>query len=90
MWNLKYDAREPNFKTETDSRHRKQTCGCQRRKVWGRDEWETGLSRYKLLQVGWINRIQLYSTENYIQYPMINHKGKELEKMYIYTSCVCV
>ena len=26
---------------------------------------------------------QLYSTENYIQYPMINHNGKEYERMYL-------
>ena len=28
----------------------------------------------------------MYSTENYIQYPMINHNGKEYEKkrMYVY------
>ena len=27
----------------------------------------------------------LYSTGNYIQYPVINHHGKEYEKEYIYT-----
>ena len=26
----------------------------------------------------------LYSTGNYIQYPVINHNGKEYEKEYIY------
>ena len=32
----------------------------------------------KLLYIDWINnKFLLYSTENYIQYPMINHKGKE-------------
>ena len=31
------------------------------------------------------NKVLPYSTENYIQYPMINHIGKEYEtKMYIY------
>ena len=30
------------------------------------------------------NRVLLYITENYIQYPMINHNGKEYKKrMYI-------
>ena len=44
----------------------------------GRMEWEVGVSRCKLLRVGWINnKIQLYSTKNYIQYPMISHNGKE-------------
>ena len=41
-------------------------------------EWEVRVSRCKLLRVEWINnKIQLYSTKNYIQYPMINHNGKE-------------
>ena len=29
MWNLKYDTNDPIYKTETDHRHGKQTCGCQ-------------------------------------------------------------
>ena len=31
-------------------------------------------------------KILLYSTRNYIQYPVINHNGKEYEKesMYVY------
>ena len=32
----------------------------------------------------WINKILQYSTGNYIQYPVINHNGKEYEKEYIY------
>ena len=28
--------------------------------------------------------VLLYSTGNYIQYPVINHNGKEYEKEYIY------
>ena len=48
-------------------------------------EREVGVSRYKLLYTGWINyKVLLYSTGNYIQYPVINHDGKEYEKrMYI-------
>ena len=30
-------------------------------------------------------QVLLYSTGNYIQYPVINHNGKEYEKEYIYT-----
>ena len=46
--------------------------------VGGGMEWEFGVSRCKLLYVGWINnKVLLYSTENYIRYPMINHNGKE-------------
>ena len=39
-------------------------------------EWEAGVSRCKLLYIEWINNKVLYSTEKYIQYPMINHNGK--------------
>ena len=51
----------------------------------GRD-WELGISRYKLVYIEWINnKVLLYSTRNYVQYPVINHDGKEYEK-----ECVCV
>ena len=54
--------------------------------VGGGIEWEVGVSGCKLLYIEWINnKVLLYSTENYIQYPMINHSGKEYKKrMYIY------
>ena len=40
-------------------------------------EWEVGVSRCKLLCREWINnKILLYSTGNYIQYPVINHSRK--------------
>ena len=32
------------------------------------------------LHTGWKNKVLLYSTGNYIQYPMINHDGKDYEK----------
>ena len=45
---------------------------------WGGIEWEVGISRCKLLYIEWINnKVLLYSTGNYIQYPVINHNGKE-------------
>ena len=48
-------------------------------------DWELGISRYKLLYIKYIkNKVLLYSTGNYIQYPVINHNGKEYEKEYIY------
>ena len=44
----------------------------------GEMEWEVGVSRCKLLYKEWINnKVLLDSTENYIQYPMISHNGKE-------------
>ena len=45
------------------------------------------VSRFKLLYMEWINnKVLLYSTENYIQYPMLNHNGKD----YFKKMCVCV
>ena len=62
-------------------RRREQTCGCQ----GGRMDWEFGVSRCKLLDIEWINnKVLLYSTGNYIQYPLIKHNGKEYEKEYTY------
>ena len=51
---------------------------------WGGEEggmdWEFGVRRYKLLYIEQINnKVQLYSTGNYIQYPVTNHNGKEYE-----------
>ena len=44
-------------------------------------DWEFGISGCKLLYVEWINnKVLLYSTGNYTQYPMINHNRKEYEK----------
>ena len=60
--------------------HREQTCGCQVGSGEGMD-WEFGISRGKLLYIGGINnKVLLYSIGNYIQYPVINHNGKEYEK----------
>ena len=40
-------------------------------------EWEFGISRYKLVDLGWINnKVLLYSTGDYIHYPVINYHGK--------------
>ena len=48
-------------------------------------EWEVWVSRCKLLYIEWINnKVLLYSTENYIQYLMINHNEKEYIKERIY------
>ena len=48
-------------------------------------DWEFGISRCKLVYIRWLNnKVLLYSTGNYIQYPVINHNGKEYEKEYVY------
>ena len=55
---------------------REQTSVCQ----GGRRRGRAGLGvwGYKLLYVEWINnKVLPYSTGNYIQYPVINHNGKE-------------
>ena len=47
--------------------------------------WEFGVSRCKLLNTECINnKVLLYSTGNYIQYPVINHNGKEYKRECIY------
>ena len=47
---------------------------------------EFGTSRCKLLYIGLINnKVLLYSTGNYFEYPVINHSGKEYEK-----GCICM
>ena len=52
----------------------------------GRKDWEFEISKYKLLYIKLINNeALLYSIENYIQYFVINHNGKENEKcIYLY------
>ena len=45
------------------------------------EDRQFGVSRYKLLYMEWINnKVLLYSTGNYIQYPVLNHSGKERKK----------
>ena len=49
-------------------------------------DWEFEIRRYKLLHIKWINsKGLLYSTGNYIQFPVINYNRKKYEK-----ECVCV
>lgn len=43
-------------------------------------DWEFGVGRCKLLYVEWIdNKVLLLSTGSYIQYPLINHKEKNIK-----------
>ena len=74
-----------SMKQKQTHRYRERTCGCQGLGGRGGKEWEFGISRGKLLYIGRINsKVLLYSTGNYIQYPVTNHSGKEYEKEYIY------
>ena len=84
MWNLKYDRNEPIYETETDSQTTKTDLRLPG--IVGRMDWEFGINSSKLLYTDWINKnVLLYSTGNYIQYPVINHNGKEYEK-----ECICI
>ena len=75
------------MKQKQTHRHREQTFGCQGVGVGGirrGKEWEFGISRGKLLHIGWINnKVLLYSTGNYIQYPVTNHNEKH-EKCHLH------
>ena len=69
-----------NLPTEQKQTHRQreQICGCQGGGGGRGMEEEVRVSRCKLLYTERINNeVLLYSTENYIQRPMINHIGKE-------------
>ena len=52
-----------------------------RGKIGRGKDWEFGIRSRTLLYTELIKRgVLLYSTGNYIQYPIINHNGKEYEK----------
>ena len=51
-------------------------------------EWEVGVSRSDLLYLECINnKVVPYSTENYMEYPVIKHNGKEHSKNNLY---ICI
>ena len=82
-WNLKYDTNEPIYKA--DAQTERTDMWLPRGRGWGGMDWEFGISRCKLLYTGWINnKVLLYSKGNCIQYPVINHNGKEYKKESIY------
>ena len=56
--------------------------------IGGEMDWEFGVNRCKLLYREQINKVLLYITGNYIQYPMINHKEKNIKKN-VYRPRVC-
>ena len=73
-----------NLTMKQTHREREQTCGCQG--GGGKMETELGTSKCKLVHTERINNKDLlYRTTNDIQYPVINHNGKEHEK-----ECICV
>ena len=68
-----------------------ETCGCQEEGGWGGMDWKFAASRCNLLilHIEWTNNVLLSSTENYIQYPAINHKAKEHERYIYVTELLC-
>ena len=70
---------EPTYETERELCTDRTDSGCQGGGAGGRMQWEVRASKYKLPYAEWIsNKVLLQSTENYVQYPMINcHDGKE-------------
>ena len=68
-------------KQKQTHRNREETDGCHWGVVGGVMDWEIGLSRCKILHTERMdNKVLLYSTENYIQYPMISHNEKNIKK----------
>ena len=65
------------------------SMGFSRQEYWSGEPLPS--PRCKLLHMKWINnKVLLYSTENYIQYPMINHNGKEYKKnVCVITESLC-
>ena len=83
MWNLKYDTHE--LIEKQTHRHREQTGDCRAgrrlREGWSR---RLVLADANYYIEGIKNKVPLYTTQNYIQYPMINHNKNEYKNIYIY------
>ena len=57
----------------------------------GGKDWVFGIRKCKLAYTGWINNeVLLHSIGNYIQYPVINHNGKEYGNICITESLGCI
>ena len=83
MQKLKCDTNELIY--ETDSQDRPVVA---KGKENGKEEdWGLGISRCIIYRME--KQDPTVSTENYVQYPLTSHDGKEYEKECIYV-CVCV
>ena len=79
MWSQKYGAMSLSTKQKQIQRTRGQTCGCQRPGGGRGVDFEFGVGRRYVY-----NKILMYGRENYIQYPVINHNGREQKVECIY------
>ena len=80
MWNLTYDTNELIYKKDPQTQ-RTDLWLLSRTKAGEGMDSEVRISRCKLLYIDWIkNKVLLSSTEYCIEYPLINHNGKEYEK----------
>ena len=68
-------------KRKQTHRHKEQTCSYQ----GGGMDWEFGVSKCKLLRIERLNnKVLLFNRGKHIQYPEINHNGKEYRKQSIH------
>ena len=75
--NLKYGTNEPIYKAETDSQTQKTNLLLPSERREG-VRWTGSLQQMQTVTFGRDNnKVLLYSTENYIQSPGIDHDGKE-------------
>ena len=75
------------MKQKQTHRHKEQTCGCQGERAGEGMEWEFWGQQIQTI-IHSQNKQQGHtycSTENYIQYPVINRHGKEYKKECIFT-----
>ena len=81
MWSLNYNINQTVYETKTESDKESRLVAAKWAGGGGREggkDWELRLCRGKRLHPGWINnKILLYSTRNYIQYPVMKANGKE-------------
>ena len=76
MGNLKYNANESTYKTETDSQTQKTNLWLPKGKDGEGQIRDMAFNRYKLLYIKQIsNKDLLYNTGNYIQYVVITYNG---------------
>ena len=79
-----------NLSTKQKQTHRHRADLWLPRWGWGEKDWEFGISRCKLSYIEWLNnKVLQYSTESYIQYPVMDHNGKEYEKNVCITESLC-